>query len=145
MKPIKSALPCLLIILSLTNHCVPATRADSSTSPKKLEEIVFPPPPDLPRIKYLKSIKTEGDLSGRKKNFFTRLWKALIGSNTADTPLLHVPMVLLRSKKKFLSVTQRRALSSCLILNNKKSTALGPAPWNGSSVLLASSSILKIA
>lgn len=47
---------------------------------QKKESIVWPPPPDEPRIEYLMSISTPDDI-GIKKGFFRKLWEFVFGES----------------------------------------------------------------
>ncbi|MDA8244845.1 MAG: 6-bladed beta-propeller [Elusimicrobia bacterium] len=48
------------------------------------KEIVFPAPPDVPRIKYLRSLARESDISGRKSGMWGKFLNAITGKEASN-------------------------------------------------------------
>lgn len=57
-----------------------ASRAQPAAQPVKAEELVWPAPPEPPRIRYLGSIHNPDDL-GRKKDFWRKVWDFVRGED----------------------------------------------------------------
>lgn len=55
-----------------------ASQAQPAAQPAKAEELVWPAPPEQPRIRYLGSIHNPDDI-GREKGFFRKVWEFLRG------------------------------------------------------------------
>lgn len=78
-----------LLLASTTIHAAPIPA--TSTAPVS-EQLVFPAPPDKPRIRFVRSIKTMRDLRGddSKRGLFSRLISFMAGGDT-DRPLFERP------------------------------------------------------
>lgn len=82
-------------------------------------ELVYPSPPDKPRIRFVKSLHTMRDLSGKKRGLFAKLL-ALLAGGEADLPLVARPYgVWKQGDKLYVSDTTAPALT---ILDLKKAT-----------------------
>lgn len=70
-------------MMSLPAAPPPANAADSPA-----REIVFPPPPDQPRIRYLRSLSSQRDMAGKKGGKADKLWRFLTGKQEQDFSLM---------------------------------------------------------
>ncbi|PLY02574.1 MAG: 6-bladed beta-propeller [Desulfuromonas sp.] len=76
---------CLSLLAFLIASCAPVEMKVSDWQDESLPETVWPDPPETPRIKLLRTIATERDLSGQEENGFLE-W--LIGDRGSEDSLV---------------------------------------------------------
>lgn len=82
---------CLMLISSRAAAAAPATvEAPEASTITATGEILYPPPPDKARIRFVRSLRTKNDLKGKKSGAFGKFMSAVAGGD-ADLPLLHTP------------------------------------------------------
>lgn len=109
MKNTRAVLPPLLVLLSLC--LAPGARGQQRPAGGKpapaAADLVFPPPPDEPRIRWLRNVSRPKDLvSGRGKGFWARLLAALAGKSDEDLPLTRPYGVCARGERLYVADTE---------------------------------------
>lgn len=103
------------IILSLA-LVLPAAAADTVKAPAVSAsttaiQVVFPNPPDKPRVRFVRSIKNMRDLKGRKENFFEKLFSFLAGGDVTLPFFSGAYGVYLQGNKLYVSDTGAQHLA----------------------------------
>jgi DNA-binding beta-propeller fold protein YncE len=79
-RPRLAAITALMILVSVLSIVSCGLLQTSPPElPQELPELVWPNPPEIPRIKYLKSIATPMDL-GIRKSVWRKIWEFIVGS-----------------------------------------------------------------
>ena len=93
----RRAFPCLAMLALLAGWmAIPVAPASAGTAmaapaAASATEIVFPPPPDEPRIRYLFSLSSVHDLKPPKRGFFRKVRDFLLGRGEEAVPTLLRP------------------------------------------------------
>lgn len=78
----------VLVFLLASASAVPGARAaDAAAAPAistSAIQVVFPNPPDKPRVRFLRSIKNMHDLKGRKESFFEKIMSFMAGGDVTQ-------------------------------------------------------------
>jgi len=75
----------LAVILAASGgaRAADAAKAPSVSTAAPSIQVVFPNPPDKPRVRFLRSIRTMRDLKGRKESFFEKIMSFMAGGDVA--------------------------------------------------------------
>ena len=82
-------------------------------------QLVFPNPPDKPRVKWVRSIRNMRDLKGRSENFFEKIMSFLAGADVSQPFFVGAYGVYRQGGKLYVSDTGAQRLT---ILDLDKAT-----------------------
>lgn len=104
----KNLILCLVLLPAALSAARPAAAAAVSTTTVQL---VFPNPPDKPRVRWVRSIRNMHDLKGRKENFFEKLFSFLAGGDVAQNFFVGAYGVYKQGGKLYASDTGAQRLT----------------------------------
>lgn len=107
----KNLILCLSLALAAASRPVAAVAASAPSVSTAPVQLVFPNPPDKPRVKWVRSIRNMDDLKGRKPNFFEKFLSFLAGGEVAQNFFVGAYGVYKQGPKLYASDTAAQRLT----------------------------------
>jgi DNA-binding beta-propeller fold protein YncE len=104
-----------LALLFLATGCATGSKAGK-------EEILFPPPPDTPRIKYVRSFRSEDEINN---SWFRKFLQAIVPHDTSNTIFGPTALALSPDETKVYVALPHRSRVIAVDLVKKSFTAIG--------------------
>lgn len=110
MKIMSKKLFFITIVLLLTMSCVSTESTYQKTNTQEMTvELLWPPPPQTPRIKFIKTLSKPSDI-GVKKTFFTKASEILSGLEESEFSLIRPYGVYADSERIYITDPGARVL-----------------------------------
>ncbi|OGR96968.1 MAG: hypothetical protein A2V88_02080 [Elusimicrobia bacterium RBG_16_66_12] len=107
-----------------------AAKAPAVSTAAAAIQVVFPNPPDKPRVRFVRSIKNMRDLKGRKETFFEKILSFLAGGDVTQPFFVSAYGVYRQGGKLYVSDTGAQRLT-VIDLDKAKIDFIGETGENG--------------
>ncbi|MEK7384698.1 MAG: 6-bladed beta-propeller [Elusimicrobiota bacterium] len=82
-------------------------------------DIVFPPPPDAPRIRFVRAVSGKHDLGGKSRGVWAKIWAAVVGAEQEGLALARPYGLWVQGGRIFVADTEG---ASVVILDTEKAS-----------------------